>query len=111
MAGHDMTPGILVIEGGGTKRTCALLTREGKVLAQGTAGPGNTLLLNDAGLEKLLRSIRRETGPQVSAIGGAFAGCQREAEQVRIEKFLRKVWPQARRVRAMEDARSLLVSA
>jgi len=111
MAGHDKTWGILGLEGGGTKTTWALLTPEGKILAQGTAGPGNTLLLSDAGLEKLLKSIRREAGPRVQAIGGAFAGCQRPAEESRVAKILRRVWPQAQTVRAVEDTRSLLAAA
>ena len=108
MAGHDM---ILGIEGGGTKTTWALLTAEGKTLAQGAAGPGNTLLLDDTGLEKLFKTIQCGAGKKVHAIGGAFAGCQLATEQSRVEKSLRKVWPQARTIRAMEDTRSVLAAA
>lgn len=111
MAGHEKTAGILGIEGGGTKTTWALLTRAGKVLAQGVAGPGNTLLLNDASLEKLFRVIRKGTGARVEAIGGAFAGCQLPAEKSRVEKILRRVWPKAGVVRVMEDTRSVLAAA
>ncbi|MCE0523270.1 MAG: N-acetylmuramic acid 6-phosphate etherase [Methylacidiphilales bacterium] len=102
---------ILGIEGGGTKTTWALLTREGKVLSQGSAGPGNTLLLADSALEKLFRAIRREAGGHVDAIGGAFAGCQLPAEKIRVEKILRRVWPRAGTVRVMEDTRSVLAAA
>jgi N-acetylmuramic acid 6-phosphate etherase len=111
MAGHEKTAGILGIEGGGTKTTWALLTRAGKVLAQGAVGPGNTLLLSDAALEKLFRQIRQKVGARVEAIGGAFAGCQLPAEQTRVEKILRRVWPKAGAVRVMEDTRSVLVAA
>jgi len=114
MAGHEHTAGILGIEGGGTKTTWALLTRPGKVLAQGVAGPGNTLLLTDAALEKLFRVVCRESrkaGARVEAIGGAFAGCQLPAEKIRVEKILRRVWPQAGPVRVMEDTRSVLAAA
>jgi N-acetylmuramic acid 6-phosphate etherase len=111
MAGHDTTAGILGIEGGGTKTTWALLTRAGKVLAQGAAGPGNTLLLDDAALGKLFTAIRRESGTDVEAIGGAFAGCQLAAEKARVEKVLRRVWPKAGVVRVMEDTRSVLAAA
>jgi N-acetylmuramic acid 6-phosphate etherase len=111
MAGHEKATGILGIEGGGTKTTWALLTREGKVLAQGAAGPGNTLLLTDAALGKLFREIHREAGARVDAIGGAFAGCQLPAEKTRVEKFLRRVWPRAGAVRVMEDTRSVLAAA
>jgi N-acetylmuramic acid 6-phosphate etherase len=110
MAGHEKTAGILGIEGGGTKTTWALLTRPGKVLAQGAAGPGNTLLLTDAALEKLCREIRRKAGARVDAIGGAFAGCQLSAEKIRVGKILRRVWPRAA-VRVMEDTRSVLAAA
>jgi N-acetylmuramic acid 6-phosphate etherase len=111
MAGHEKMVGILGIEGGGTKTTWALVTREGKVLAQGAAGPGNTLLLSDAALEKLFREIRRGAGTHVEAIGGAFAGCQLAAEKTRVEKILRRIWPKAGAVRVMEDTRSVLAAA
>ncbi|HEV3271991.1 MAG TPA: N-acetylmuramic acid 6-phosphate etherase [Candidatus Methylacidiphilales bacterium] len=111
MAGRKKAAGILGIEGGGTKTTWALLTRQGKILAQGAAGPGNTLLLTDAGLERLLRAIRRAAGTGVEAIGGAFAGCQLAAEKVRVGKIVRRIWPKARVVRVMEDTRSVLAAA
>lgn len=111
MAGHEKTRGILGIEGGGTKTTWALLTPDGKILTQGEAGPGNTLLLGDVALEKLFREIRRGAGSRVEAIGAAFAGCQRPVERVRVEKIARRVWPQAESVSIMEDTRSLLVAA
>ena len=111
MAGHEKARGILGIEGGGTKTTWALLTSDGKRLAQGEAGPGNTLLLSDAALERLLRDIRQGAGTQVQAIGAAFAGCQRSSEKARVEKIVRRVWPRAQSVQVMEDTRSLLVAA
>jgi N-acetylmuramic acid 6-phosphate etherase len=111
MSGREKTEYILGIEGGGTKTTWALLTRSGKALAQGAAGPGNTLLLTDAALEKLLRAIRRDAGARVKAIGGAFAGCQLPAEKIRVEKIVRRVWPKAGIVRVMEDTRSVLAAA
>ncbi len=104
-------PGILGIEGGGTKTTWALIDPDGQVRSRGAAGPGNTLLLNDDSLEKLFRAIRKQSGPRVSAIGGAFAGCQQAAEKERVEKVLHRVWPQATTVRAMEDTRSVLAAA
>jgi len=111
MAGNEKTLGILGIEGGGTKTTWAFLTREGKVLAQGAAGPGNTLLLSDSALEKLFRTIRKTAGTHVEAIGGAFAGCQLPAEKARVEKIIRSIWPRVRVVRVMEDTRSVLAAA
>ena len=108
MAGHDI---ILGIEGGGTKTTWAAVTSDGKVLKEGTAGPGNTLLLSDAALEKLFRTIQRGAGKKMQAIGGAFAGCQLTTEQTRVEKILRKVWPKTQTVRVMEDTRSVLAAA
>ena len=106
----EKTAGILGIEGGGTKTTWALISREGKTLAQGAAGPGNTLLLSDAALGKLAATIRKSAGTQVEAIGGAFAGCQQAAEKARVEKALRRVWPKAGVVRVMEDTRSALAA-
>ena len=97
MAATEKTAGILGIEGGGTKTTWALVTREGNVLAQGSAGPGNTLLLSDAALEKLFCAIRKEAGTGVEAIGGAFAGCQLAEEKSRVEKILRSVWPKGQK--------------
>jgi N-acetylmuramic acid 6-phosphate etherase len=111
MSKQDLATAILGIEGGGTKTTWALLTPEGKLLRQGSAGPGNTLLLSDATLEKLLRAIRREAGADIRAIGGAFAGCKLPEEKARVEKILRRVWPKAKVVRAMEDTRSVLAAA
>ena len=111
MAGNEKTAGILGLEGGGTKTTWAVLTPKGKVLAQGTAGPGNTLLLSDPALDKLFKEIRREVGERIVAIGGAFAGCQLPSEKARVEKILRRVWPQAGVVRVMEDTRSVLAAA
>jgi N-acetylmuramic acid 6-phosphate etherase len=102
---------ILGIEGGGTKTTWALLTSESKVLAQGTAGPGNTGLMTDADLEKLFRAIRRDAGVKFDAIGGAFAGAQLAVEKKRVEKALRRIWPNAGAVRVMEDTRSVLAAA
>jgi N-acetylmuramic acid 6-phosphate etherase len=106
MAGH----GILGIEGGGTQTTWALFVAD-RITARGEAGPGNTLLLSDSSLERLFREIRRNAGARIEAIGAAFAGCQLAAEQARVEKMLRRVWPQARSVRVIEDTGSALVAA
>ena len=100
-----------IVKGGGTKTTWAVLTDEGRIVKRGQTGPGNTLLLNDEALEKLLKSIRREAGRELAAIGGAFAGCQRPAEQARVEKIIRRVWPKTPTVRAMEDTSSILSAA
>jgi N-acetylmuramic acid 6-phosphate etherase len=102
---------VLGIEGGGTKTTWARVSRDGRVLARGEAGPGNTLLLNDAALRTLLSGIARAAGKNVVAIGGAFAGCAQAAEQRRVEKALRAAWPKAATVRVMEDTRSILAAA
>jgi N-acetylmuramic acid 6-phosphate etherase len=110
MSTHRATA-ILGIEGGGTRTTWARLAPGGQVLARGEAGPGNTLLLDDAALVKLFRTIRRGAGAKIGAIGAAFAGCQRPAEQARVEKSLRRVWPSADAVRVMEDTRSVLAAA
>jgi N-acetylmuramic acid 6-phosphate etherase len=111
MAGHAKAMGILGIEGGGTKTTWVLVTRDGKVLAQGETGPGNTILLSDTALQNLFKSIRRKAGARVEAIGGAFAGCQLAAEKSRVEKILRLAWPTAGAIRVMEDTRSVLAAA
>ena len=111
MVDQATTTGILGIEGGGTKTTWALVAPEGKTLAEGVAGPGNTLLLTDAALEKLLRAIRRDAGVKVTAIGAAFAGCQLSDEKKRVEKIVRRVWPVAGAVVVMEDTRSVLAAA
>jgi N-acetylmuramic acid 6-phosphate etherase len=108
MAGTDF---ILGIEGGGTKTTWALVTPEGEMRTQGAAGPGNTLLLSDEGLEKLFKTIQRGAGKNVSAIGGAFAGCQLATEQERVKKIIGKIWPKAHTIRVMEDTRSVLAAA
>jgi N-acetylmuramic acid 6-phosphate etherase len=111
MSQLEMQAGILGIEGGGTKTTWALLNRDGEVLSEGEAGPGNTLLLDDTALEKLFVAIRNGAGAQVEAIGGAFAGCQLAAEKARVEKVVRRVWPKASAVRVVEDTRSALADA
>ncbi len=102
---------ILGIEGGGTKTTWALLSPDRKIRQRGEAGPGNTLLLSDAALAKLLGAIRRDAGTNIAAIGGAFAGCQQPAEKTRVEKIVRRMWPRAGVVRIMEDTRSVLAAA
>jgi N-acetylmuramic acid 6-phosphate etherase len=102
---------ILGIEGGGTKTTWALLTPAGKLLREGTSGPGNTLLLDDAALNRLLRGIRKDARAEARAIGGAFAGCRLAEEKARVEKAMRRIWPKAELVRVMEDTRSVLVAA
>jgi len=111
MSKRDLATPILGIEGGGTKTTWALLTPDGKLLKQGAAGPGNTLLLTDAALETLFRGIRRDAGAEVSTIGGAFAGCLLAQEKARVSAVMRRVWPKAAAVRAMEDTRSVLAAA
>ena len=111
MAGKESEECILGIEGGGTKTTWALLTRDGRVLAQGAAGPGNALLLTDHALAKLFREIRGKAGRNIGAIGGAFAGCQLAAEKSRVEKIMRRIWPGTKTVRVMEDTRSVLAAA
>lgn len=102
---------VLGIEGGGTKTTWARVARDGRVLARGETGPGNTLLLNDAALRALFSGIARAAGKNIAAIGGAFAGCAQADEQRRVEKALRAAWPGAAAVRVMEDTRSILVAA
>jgi N-acetylmuramic acid 6-phosphate etherase len=102
---------ILGIEGGGTKTTWALLSPEGKILKRGETGPGNTQLLSDAALAKLLATIRRDAGTNIAAIGGAFAGCQLPAEKAQVEKIVRRTWPRAGVVRITEDTRSVLAAA
>ena len=102
---------ILGIEGGGTKTTWALLSPGGKIVKRGEAGPGNTLLLSDVALGKLLTTIRRDAGTSIAAIGGAFAGCSQPAEKSRVEKIVRRTWPRAGVVRVMEDTRSVLAAA
>lgn len=110
MAGKAEKAGkILGIEGGGTKTTWALVAG-GKITAQGVVGPANTLLLSDAALGKLFRTIRAGAGKKINAIGGAFAGCQIPAEKARVEKALRRVWPGAKVIRVMEDTRSVLAA-
>jgi N-acetylmuramic acid 6-phosphate etherase len=111
MAGPEQSAGILGIEGGGTKTTWAVVTPGGEIRAEGKAGPGNTLLLGDAALKKLFRGIARDTGARITAVGGAFAGCQLAAEQARVEKALHQAWPGAATVRVMEDTRSILAAA
>ena len=111
MATGEKSAGILGIEGGGTKTTWAILSREGDRLAEGVAGPGNTLLLNDAALKRLFVTIRKSAGLHVEAIGAAFAGCQLPEEKVRVEAILREIWPKADVVRVMEDTRSVLAAA
>jgi N-acetylmuramic acid 6-phosphate etherase len=103
-------PCVLGLEGGGTKTTWILVAPDGRVRAQGVAGPGNTLLLRDAALGQLFRGIARATGGNISSIGGAFAGCQMADEQKRVERALRRVWPRAATVRIMEDTRSVLAA-
>jgi len=102
---------VLGIEGGGTKTTWARVARDGAVLARGEAGPGNSLLLDDAALAELFRVIAGAAGTDVAAIGGAFAGCAQRSEQARVEKFLRGAWPKVATVRVMEDTRSILAAA
>jgi N-acetylmuramic acid 6-phosphate etherase len=106
-----MASRILGIEGGGTKTTWALLTPKGEIIKQGSAGPGNIALLSEAAIEKLLREIRREAGDKVNAIGGAFAGATTTSDQERAAGIIRRVWPNAAEVRAMEDTRSALAAA
>jgi len=101
---------VLGIEGGGTKTTWARVARDGTVRAQGEAGPGNSLLLDDEALWELFRVIAGAAGTDVAAIGGAFAGCAQPSEQARVEKYLREVWPQVTTVRVMEDTRSILAA-
>jgi N-acetylmuramic acid 6-phosphate etherase len=106
-----MDDSVLGIEGGGTKTTWARVTRDGRVLARGEGGPGNTLLLNDQALRDLLQGIARTAGENIAVIGGAFAGCAQAAEQRRVELALRATWPGAATVRVMEDTRSILAAA
>jgi len=111
MARPGLILDILGIEGGGTKTTWALVLPDGRVKARGQAGPGNTLLLSDAELAKLFRTIHGETGSELVAIGGAFAGCLQLKEQQRVEEAIRKTWPKVSRVVVMEDTRSVLAAA
>ena len=111
MAGPDNAGCILGIEGGGTKTTWVRITTDGRTYAPKETGPGNTLLLDNAAVLKLFRTIERVEGQNISAIGGAFAGCQQPSEQARVEKALHKVWPRATTVRVMEDTRSILAAA
>jgi N-acetylmuramic acid 6-phosphate etherase len=102
---------VLGIEGGGTRTTWARVARDGTVRARGEAGPGNSLLLDDASLFELFRGIAGAAGTDVAAIGGAFAGCAQAAEQRRVERFLREAWPRVATVRVMEDTRSILAAS
>ena len=110
MARDDAETKILGLEGGGTRTTWAVLV-DGKMERRGEAGAGNTLLLADDALENLLRGICGQAGTDIAAIGAAFAGCQQPAEQKRVEKIIRKVWPQTSKISVMEDTRSVLAAA
>jgi N-acetylmuramic acid 6-phosphate etherase len=106
-----MADDVLGIEGGGTKTTWVRVAPDGTVRAQGTAGPGNTLLLGAPALQDLLGTIAGVAGRDVVAIGGAFAGCAQATEKKRVEEAIRLVWPHVAAVRAMEDTRSILAAA
>ena len=102
---------VLGIEGGGTKTTWVRVARDGRVVARGETGPGNTLLLDDATLEARLVAIASAAGRDVAAVCGAFAGCAQPAEKKRVEAGLRLAWPRVAAVRVMEDTRSILAAA
>jgi len=102
---------VLGIEGGGTKTTWMRLGPGEVVQARGEAGPGNTLLLDEAALAGLLEKIAGDTGSAVAAIGAAFAGCARAEERDRVARAVRRAFPRAATVEVMEDTRSLLAAA
>lgn len=98
---------VLGIEGGGTQTSWALF-QNGRLIRQGKAGSGNTLLLSDAQLAALFSAVRAGAGRRVEAIGGAFAGCIIPREKNRVARALQKTWPQARRIVVGGDSESAL---
>jgi N-acetylmuramic acid 6-phosphate etherase len=102
---------ILGIEGGGTKTTWALIGDDGAVLREGITTAGNIQHLSDAQIAALFKSIHTAVGPNVRAIGGAFAGCHLPAEKAQVEAALRKLWPNLEQVIAGEDTRSAFAGA
>ena len=101
----------LGIEGGGTKTTWALIDAAGKVVREGKTTAGNISHLDDQELAAMLGSIHAEAGPEVGAVGGAFAGCHLEPERKRVEAVLRRLWPELGQVRIGEDTMSAFAGA
>ncbi|MDE1170977.1 MAG: N-acetylmuramic acid 6-phosphate etherase [Verrucomicrobium sp.] len=102
---------VLGIEGGGTKTTWALLDKEEKIVREGRTTAGNLEHLTEAQLGKMIQSIRLAAGADVSAVGGAFAGCHLPKEKRRVEAWVRRYWPAVGPVVIGEDTRSAFAGA
>lgn len=102
---------ILGIEGGGTKTSWIFVGEGGQILAEGTAGPSNVLLVGGAGLEKVFRQIAVALPGKPVAIGGGFAGARGQPEFAVVRAALRSVWPRAERVVVGQDTDAGLAAA
>ena len=102
---------VLGMEGGGTKTTWVLLGEDGRVMAQGQAGPGNVMLVGAKGLKKIFRQISLALPMPPGTIGGGFAGARGATEVSLIRSAVRSVWPKVKKVVVGQDVDSALAAA
>lgn len=89
-------PPFLGIEGGATHTTMVLLDSRERVLARVQGGPCNLRLLNDGEILRLWRSLASRMPRQHPAAAGAFlAGCRTRADEARVRRLLKAIWPGA----------------
>ncbi len=109
----DLIPITLGIEGGGTKTSWTILDHARNVLGQGVDRSSNLHLLTDDEFEKLLQSISAgiDAKYKITAVGGAFAGCDTAIARQRAERFIRRTWPSTEAVVVGEDTHSAFAAA
>lgn len=102
---------VLGMEGGGSKTSWRMVGAGGRILAEGTAGPGNVLLAGAKGLREVFRQIAQKLPVAPEAIGGGFAGARGRAELAIVREAIRAVWPRVKRVVVGQDTDSAMAAA
>jgi N-acetylmuramic acid 6-phosphate etherase len=105
----DVVPGVLGVEGGGTRTSACWLPLDGSAAITREFGPANLKLIKDAQLVRLFRSLARAfPAPQAVVVG--LAGARTQADWQRIERTAGRVWPKVP-VRGTNDLVTALASA
>lgn len=109
-SGQENEIAILGIEGGGTRTSVRLESRDGRCLQEFQTGPAVLNLLSDRELQWHLRDIASRLPCQPQAVAVGLAGVRSPADRHRLERAAARVWPGAASL-ATNDLETALAAA
>jgi N-acetylmuramic acid 6-phosphate etherase len=84
----------LGIEAGGTKTIVVAADSQLREISKQRRGPANLRLISDPDLDSLLQKIAADF-PNPASIGIGMAGLRDAQDRTRVERLIRKIWPNA----------------